>query len=455
MSEEPARATRRPTGTVLPRILIGSAVLIAIGTIIGVAPPEGEALPSFTRQTGLSCGVCHTVYPQLTPFGRRFKLGGYTMTMKSEANAGLPPVSIVAQLGYTHTQANAATPLNPNDNLFLQSATLSYYGGAINEHLGAFAQITYTAPTGPGPQLVWDMHEIRYATTGTWRNEPVTYGFTLHNMPTLQDVWNTVSVWNYPFITSTLAPAPSAHTILDGVFSARVIGESAYAFINDTIYVEAAAYKELAPDIQRRLGIDPTTLTVGHMDSVAPYFRVAYEPHWGNTSLEVGAFALFATLYPYPLAGTDRYTDYGFDSQYQVIGSDYSLTVRASLIREDQALNASFPTRASNATDQLNKFTASLAYVSGKDNRVQYTGAIFSTYGTPDALLYPTAPNSPNSSGWIAEVAWMPFGDSLAPYWPSFNTQVGLQYTNYSVFNGTSTNAGNSNTLFLYTWVAW
>lgn len=36
------------------------------------------AIPSFARQTGLACDVCHTVFPHLTPFGRNFKIHGYT-----------------------------------------------------------------------------------------------------------------------------------------------------------------------------------------------------------------------------------------------------------------------------------------------------------------------------------------------------------------------------------------
>ena len=37
-----------------------------------------QALPSFARQTGQPCGTCHTDFPALTPYGRRFKLLGYT-----------------------------------------------------------------------------------------------------------------------------------------------------------------------------------------------------------------------------------------------------------------------------------------------------------------------------------------------------------------------------------------
>src|SRR5450759_3792269 len=46
---------------------------VTFGTI-----PPADALPSFARQTGQPCGTCHTDYPGLTPYGRLFKLGGYT-----------------------------------------------------------------------------------------------------------------------------------------------------------------------------------------------------------------------------------------------------------------------------------------------------------------------------------------------------------------------------------------
>jgi hypothetical protein len=51
-----------------------AAVLVGFMTI-GFAPPA-QALPSFARQTGQPCGTCHTSFPSLTPFGRRFKLLG-------------------------------------------------------------------------------------------------------------------------------------------------------------------------------------------------------------------------------------------------------------------------------------------------------------------------------------------------------------------------------------------
>src|SRR6185312_8911057 len=41
---------------------------------------QANAVPSFARQTGLSCNVCHSNPPELTAFGRLFKLRGYVLT---------------------------------------------------------------------------------------------------------------------------------------------------------------------------------------------------------------------------------------------------------------------------------------------------------------------------------------------------------------------------------------
>src|SRR5512141_2884540 len=37
-------------------------------------------LPSYARQTGLACSACHYQFLTLTPFGRKFKLNGYTLS---------------------------------------------------------------------------------------------------------------------------------------------------------------------------------------------------------------------------------------------------------------------------------------------------------------------------------------------------------------------------------------
>ena len=59
-------------------VAVGVAALLAEFFVVGLAP-SARALPSFARQTGQPCGTCHTDFPGLTPYGRRFKLMGYTV----------------------------------------------------------------------------------------------------------------------------------------------------------------------------------------------------------------------------------------------------------------------------------------------------------------------------------------------------------------------------------------
>ena len=143
-------------------------------------------------------------------------------------------------------------------------------------------------------------------------------------------------------------------------------------------------------------------------------------------------------------------------SQYQYQGDNFWITLRGSYIHELQNLNASFANGlAFNPNNTLNEARAYASLAYGNYNRVVLTGQYFSSWGTPDALLFATNANfSPNTNGWIAEIAYIPFISSQAPGWPWFNVRLGLQYTWYTEFNGTSVGASANNTLFLYTWVA-
>lgn len=57
-------------------------LIIVVGAflILAVAPTDADAVPAFARQHKLKCSVCHSFWPALNDFGRRFKEAGYTMT---------------------------------------------------------------------------------------------------------------------------------------------------------------------------------------------------------------------------------------------------------------------------------------------------------------------------------------------------------------------------------------
>jgi hypothetical protein len=120
------------------------------------------AVPSFAEQTGQPCAACHVgaFGPQLKPFGRDFKLHGYTA---SDGGKHFPPIAASIYGSFTHTQADqpggAARWFAPNDNAALDQASL-YYAGAISKHWGGFIQVTYD---GVARQVYWDNTDIRYS----------------------------------------------------------------------------------------------------------------------------------------------------------------------------------------------------------------------------------------------------------------------------------------------------
>jgi hypothetical protein len=452
-------------------ISTGASILLGIAAI-SVAPRQAQALPSYARQTGQSCGACHTDFPQLTPFGRRFKLGGYTLGGGENTEAykktfgsdkWVPPISVMGIPAFTNTNS-ALSPgdippgFKSNDNLALQQASV-FYGGRITDNIGAFVQGTYD---GVAKQFMWDNADIRYAKSTTVSGTDVLFGITAHNSPTVQDVWNTTPAWRFPFISSSIAPSPAASTMIEGAFAAQVGGVGAYAFIKDFLYFEVSGYRTLPSRALSTLGIDPAGTSA--ISGVAPYWRVAAEPSWGSHSLQIGAFGMIADVVPQrmPGFGTDKVSDIGIDSQYQYMADNFSFTARTSYITENQRLTASKALGlADNMSNTLNSFRTSATFVYGRDERVALTGGRFKINGSADVTLYGTANGSPNSGGWIAEVAFIPFGMNSPSVWPWFNARIGLQYIWYDKFNGASTNydgngrnARDNNTLFLYAWLA-
>ena len=80
---------------------------------------DAQAVPSFARQTGMSCNACHTVWPDLTPFGRTFKMGGYHFSTASEKAPYRPPIAAMFQASATFLKDNDGILTNgvaPFDN---------------------------------------------------------------------------------------------------------------------------------------------------------------------------------------------------------------------------------------------------------------------------------------------------------------------------------------------------
>lgn len=445
------------------RILLPAAAATAL---LALSATEAAAVPAYAVQTGQACVACHigAYGPQLTPFGRTFKLEGYTMRA---SDAFTSPLSATAAFSYVHTAKDLPEPPAPhystNDNGGLDEASLFIAGGY--GHVGGFVQGTFD---GVGRDVVLDMVDLRAADHFTVSGNDVLLGASLTNMPAMQDVWNTLPVWGFPFTGSDLAPAPDASTILDGGLAMNVLGVTAYAYINSSIYLEAGGYFDPGHPYLRATGGN-VMMGPGGVDGVAPYFRVAWQKDYGDQNFEIGAFGLFPDVHPNNMMGmgmgttkTDSYSDYGFDASYQFTGTgDNIYTANMRYTHENQDLAGSVALgnamRADNSLDDI-RFDASYYWHN------TYGGSIgfFNTWGSTDPMLY--ADNrtfKPDSTGFIFQVDATLFGRDAASADPRFNMRVGLQYIAYTRFNGASSNfdgmgrdASDNNSLRIFALVA-
>jgi hypothetical protein len=115
-------------------------------------------VPPFSRQTGLPCSACHYQFPQLTPFGRQFKLNGYSLVglkpivepnAKKEAPLSLIPIAplgIMLQASGTHL--GRTPPGTQNDVAAMPQQLSVFLGGALSTHIGALLQATYAGASG-------------------------------------------------------------------------------------------------------------------------------------------------------------------------------------------------------------------------------------------------------------------------------------------------------------------
>ncbi len=416
------------------------------------------SIPSFARQTGMPCSSCHMVFPQLTTFGREFKLNGYTLAGTTTIDAkndndndllkilAISPLSAMVQTSFTHINNKISD--TQNDNIAFPQQLSLFYSGIITPHIGTFIQITYSGESGT---IEMDNIDIRYSNTTTLANKRLVYGFTLNNNPTLQDVWNSIPAWSFPYATSEIAPAPATSPLIEGALAQQVIGLGAYVFFNSFVYAEYSIYRSA----QQGVPALPGPASTGIIKGVAPYWRIALQHNWDNHYLEIGTTGLVTDIYPEGVSGTtDRYTDIGFDAQYRFTFPQGTFVFHPLYYREFQKLNSTYESGGSqNISNYLNSFK-----ISGElyfDKGFGATLGYFHLNGSNDQALFQPSPidgnrtGSPKSDGLIAQLNYLPW----------YNVRLSLQYIKYNRFNGTDDNydgsgrnASDNNTIYLLAW---
>lgn len=436
-------------------LLVGAAFLIH---------RPAAAVPAFAEQTGRNCAACHVggFGPELTQFGREFKLGGYTLRMH-----GSVPLSAMAVASWTHTRKDQIPPpehLNANDNLVLDQASL-FVAGGIGDHFGGFAQlVTYD---GVGRSFSWDNIDLRAVANPKIFGEDSVIGLTLNNNPTVQDPWNTLPAWGFPFTDTAVSPTPSAGELIDGALAANVVGLTGYAWIAHKVYLEGGAYTSPSSGTLRFLGVDPTS--PGSLHGLAPYGRIAYQNDLGGGTFEVGANILKAAIFPgrdRSTGLTDRYTDWGIDASWlKGLGKRDTLTANIRYEHEKGDLRASCALELIGegsdidcANYHLNEWRAAVRY--NWRNKVGVTVSPFSITGSSNFNLY-GGNGRPDSNGVMGQIDFTPWGSGSSPLGPRVNVRVGVQYTIYGKFNGrrhnfdlAGANAADNNALRVFTWIA-
>jgi hypothetical protein len=444
------------------------AVLTATLATAGfLAAPEARALPAFSQQTGQACAACHvgSFGPQLTPFGRSFKLHAYGATATwSGAQQKFAPVAAMVIATYTHTDKDQSAPpannMGVNDNFAVQEADL-FIAGKLAPGLGVMIQGTTDMIAH---NTLLDNSEIRYARDASVFGRDLTWGVSINNNPTVQDVWNTTPAWRFPYVSSALNLSPIDAPLLAGALSHQVIGETGYLWIDGSIYLEAGGYQGLSANALNALneGVGPG------VEGTAPYWRIAYNPQFSGQSLEVGLFGMQARLTPdrsYTLA--DHYNDTGVDASWQLLGTGkHVVSVNAAYIAEQRRLDASYALGLANFTHgRIDDLTLDASYY--YDRTWGLTGAFFRTDGSFDDGLYTPSQDSgsrtgkPSATGYMLQGDWTPFGKDESWGKPWANVRLGLQYTAFTRFNGAVSNydgfgrnASDDNTLTAFVWAA-
>ncbi len=412
-----------------------------------------QALPAFARQTGQNCVACHAggQFPELTSYGRLFKMTGYTIGSRTI------PLSAMGIASYTKSSSPSADPAFAKDAVALFQTGSVFVAGKLTENVGVFAQGTYNNYDNQNPdsgkwQGKWasDNFELRYADRLIDLNHDLIFGLTLNNNPSLADPWNTAPAWIQYVPTRFGVTGPDAGPIVSQL-GTQAAGVAAYAFWNQTVYAEVAGY-QTANGAWSFLSQGTQNADQVKLKGSNPYVRLALSHDWGPHSAMLGVLAMNANIYPdnlNPSGPTIRYRDRGVDAQYQYLLDPHSATLQLSYITESID-NGDVTGIATNPSNRLKQLRLKGSYV----YRARYGGSLsyFSTTGSSDTTLYPDVASNPDTRGWVPEVFWTP-----VQY-----LRIGAQYFNFqryhgavANYDGAGRNPSGNNTLFVYVWGAY
>jgi len=459
-------------------VRLAAAIALLAGTLL--MSMSSHALPVFNRQTGQNCVACHAggQFPELTAYGRLFKLTGYTIGERTLPFAAMA-VASDSKVSNTSKSDDPSADFQKNNSLIFATASV-FAAGKITDNVGAFLQVTYDNYASQSDDGKFHGHtsadnmDIRYADRVFDAERDVIWGVSANNNPSVTDPWNSVAAW----MQYVPVPSPTSSSFIDGntpfpgfASGGNIAGLNAYLFWNQLLYVEVGGYRSatgLASFMSAGVPKDEKT----RLQGTNPYWRIALSRDFGPHSLMVGTSGMRVKVYDDPLDTSDpttvhRFRDIGIDGQYQYLLDPHAVTVQLAYTRDTHTYPGFLagqpvtdvdgnPLADTNSRDKTNVFRAKGSYVF--EAKYGTSLAFFNQTGTTNSALYdPTRVYgnisvNPAIRGFTSEVFWTP-----VQY-----LRIGLQYTLYNKFNGAShnydgagRNASDNNTLFLYLWGAY
>jgi hypothetical protein len=431
--------------------------LFILFVIVLFTQTTSYALPAFANQTGQNCIACHAggQYPELTPYGRMFKLTGYTIGERG-LRASVMAIGGASKMSNPDSvnnslANNASSGLNtPYKNGSLRFETASFFlAGKITDNIGAFSQVTYDNhnPTDAGGQYVGhsavDGVDVRYADQFVNENSNIIYGVSLNNRPSIADPWNTAWGWmqyvpsspnlgsnQYTDGGSNGPPYPG-----NGTSAAGLAGINGYAFLNKSIYAELGLYRTAQRSFRFLNSGSPQIEST--LKGTNPYWRLAYNKDWGAHSWMLGTSGMISRQYDFnnPTPCLSDATCYqtakvrGVDTQYQYLLDPHTLTLQA--VYQRQRFDTGAQASGIAASDQtIMRAKASYVY------QAKYGGS-YSYFNIPGGPELATRGNT-------YELFYMPLQ----------YVRLGLQYTTYNKLVNIDT-PSDANTIRFYVWAAY
>jgi hypothetical protein len=449
--------------------------------VASVASMTAHALPAFNRQTGQNCVACHAggQFPELTPYGRLFKLTGYTLGERTAVPFAVMAVASDSRVSNTSKSDDPSADFQKNDSLIFATASV-FAAGKITDNIGAFLQVTYDNYASQSDDGSFHGHsnadnmDIRYADRVISPERDLIWGVTVNNNPSVSDPWNSAAAW----MQYVPVPSPTSSSFIDGnapypgfASGGNIAGLAAYLYWNQLVYAEFGGYRT-AKGITSFMSAGVADSDKTKLQGTNPYWRLALSKDWGAHSFMLGTSGMIADVYDDPLDTSDpasvhHFRDVGVDGQYQYLLDPHAVTVQMAYMHDshrypyflaDQPVvdvNGN-PLPNTNSRDSVNVFRAKGSYV--YNAKYGASLAFFNQTGTTNSALYdPTRvygniAGNPAVRGWTSEVFWTP-----VQY-----LRVGLQYTIYDKYNGAShnydglgRNASDNNSMFLYLWFAY